>query len=422
MRPGLVVVTLLSVSAFGPYLIYGVRTDQAVTYILAAIVLPFAFPRIRLSMPGIVTISAWMIFVVVSALMWATGGAPVASAWGRGSVIAGADALLLPVATFLLVSATVPSGSIKEAVGILTRVVSLGMCVNAGLALIQYLAPAAVSILSSFWGSGGTAERALTVGRYTGIAGQPSVAGIMYSLALVFAIYSFRDQQFVKTLVVAALVLGGVLTLSKGFLLGGLPIAAIQMVLTSRRFGQRATLLLSGMIATYAATTVGVVSHWRGFDRLSYLIPGGGATLQDYTGNRYGSLGSSAGVIDEVLSLSPIGGYGLVGVQIATDTAFVHALVFGGLVGVACVAVVTMMPLVTFWRRRESMLAHDRLLMGGLALIVLVSSAGAPILVSNRASVIVWAMLALLLRPVPSWSDTAREGHDTASSRLISHD
>ena len=346
-------VCLIVASAFGPYVLPGVRTDQVVVYGVAAALLPFAWDRIRLSGLGVCLAGAWVIYLGVATLGYLAPGANT-SPWPRGSVFANLDNLLLPLVTLLLVGALVSREPREKVLMIVTSTIAVGACFNALVAIAHYLSPTVViPYLDLFWGAGETGERAVTLGRYSGITGQPSVSGVLYSLGLVCALYAFRGRPVLRVVALVLIVIGGVLTVSKGFLLVGVPVAAWQIIRSSRgKAGERLGVLLAVGGVYIGASELGLFDRWSGWERLVHLLPGGGADFAQYTGNRYGTGSSMEPLVRSVMTDHPLGGYGLSGLATATDTAVVQALTLAGLLGATCVVVVLAIPLLSYFRQR----------------------------------------------------------------------
>ena len=129
------------------------------------------------------------------------------------------------------------------------------------------------------------------------------------------------------------------------------------------------------------------------------IIPGLGddASLAFYTGNRYGSRSSTEPLIDAILSNEPWFGLGLRGVATATDTAFVQALVLGGLVGVACIATLLAALVTGYRKQRHNLEPPERHLFAGVVTIAVLLSFATPLLTGNRVAVLLWVLLGLLL-------------------------
>lgn len=394
-RRGLIVVGLLAVSAFGPYVTSGVRAGQIAVYGFTVLLLPFLWTRVRFTGAVAVMLVSWLLFILVVTVVWATGG--VSSAWGSSGAAANLDNVLLPVMVVLIVLATVDQLSRDLALQRAAMLTTIGMCVNTAIGLTQFVFPAPIQRLSLFWGGGGTTERALTLQRYTGLIGQPSVAGVLYSVAGVCAVYALRNHRGWRLLVVAILALGGILTLSKAFLLGGLPVMLWLLLTDVRSVGHRVRIVLACVSMVVLAGASGLFDTWRGVERVTYFLPGGGASLNDYLGNRYSSGSESIQLLQEVWERAPLSGYGLGGVDVATDSALVYAMVLGGMLGVGAVLATLATPLEAYRQRRHSIPRSERRLLGGLALVVFLGAIGAPDLVSNRASLVIWMLFTLLL-------------------------
>ncbi|THJ52760.1 hypothetical protein E7Y31_18590 [Candidatus Frankia alpina] len=106
------------------------------------------------------------------------------------------------------------------------------MMINGGLAVLG-LAADLSPILAAFWGGEGLGGQSVAVlatgdGRLSGVFNQPVEAGAAYCLALFAAVHLLsrpergRDRPVVLALVVLPILVGGVLCVSKIFLLCGL--------------------------------------------------------------------------------------------------------------------------------------------------------------------------------------------------------
>lgn len=388
-------IPVVVLAAFGPYLLAGLRTDQLLVYGLAFVSCPFLLSgRMRLPPVLAVIFVAWLVLVAIAVVGW-IGTTPNLSNFPSGVALANLDNLVLPLACSVFVT-----GMFLRTPGSMDRLqgaaftIAAAMAGNAVLALAQFQGFPITAGLSSFWGGGGTAERALTLGRFTGVFSQPSLAGVAYSLALVCAIYALRRRPLVQALGVLLLVIGGVLTLSKAFIFVGVPVAMWQFL----RAGQRRWPVFGfGLLAMYAAMRMGFFAQWSGADRLLRMVPGLDSNLASFTGNRYGETATVRPVVEAVMESYPLGGFGVRGLATATDSAFVFALVIGGLVGVAGTVTVLAAFVVSYVHQRRTLDRAERSLFGGVAIIVVVSAFGAPVLTGNRTAVIVWVLMTMLV-------------------------
>lgn len=397
MRRALLILVVLS--AFGPYVGSGVRTDQVVVYALALMVIPLRLARVRIPPGGGLLMFTWLLYIAITVSALLAGPLINSSPWPAGAAGANLDNLALPIATLLLALSLAhgrPQDEVRQDV---TSTVTLGVSASALVGIAQFAFPQVVAgFVPQFLGAGGTAERAGTLGRFTGVLGQPSAAGAIYSVGLICAIYALRRNPLLQAAAVAVITVGGALTLSKSFLLVGLPLGA-WILLRRRGWGpqQVALPLAAGGVAALGSQ-LDLVQSWSGWDQLIGFLPGSDrATFNGFTGNRYGSGSATQPVIESTLRDHPVFGYGVRGLSTATDTLFVQALVLAGVVGVLLMALVLVLIARAYRRRREALGLEERRLFGPLVLALVVLSVGSPVLTANRVSVVAWALLALML-------------------------
>ena len=105
-RPGTfprVVVALLVIAAFGPYLPgSSFRTEQIVIYGSAVVLLPFVMLTTHVPVWGLRIVVPWVAYVMATTVAIAMPS-PVGSKWLPGSLLAGVDNLLLPLGVMFVV-------------------------------------------------------------------------------------------------------------------------------------------------------------------------------------------------------------------------------------------------------------------------------------------------------------------------------
>jgi hypothetical protein len=403
------IVGLLTVAALGPYTpVTGVRTEQVAVY--AALV--FGLLRlnwVRGRVPArVVPPAVLMATLAFIAILGGVDRVPNLTGFVSGGLVAGLDNVLLPVATIGAVwLATTRCSNLDQPLLVACRIVVWAAVANtaaATLSITMDLTP----VLARFWENGSAqavAERAAQLGRFTGIFNQPAEAGLFYGVALIVALFLYREHHVRLAVVTPVIVAGGVLTVSKVFLLLGLPIALVLLLRIRERRGWR----LVGVGAAVSAGSLVAVTwsetHWTGGTYLARLfVPsaGGGSTVDLYTAGRLGGASTLRALVESVLDTAPWFGVGVQGLAVAYDNGWVEALVVGGLAG-AVVYSLVLAYLFVAWRRTPAGPAAD--LLGGLAVLLLGASVGLPALTANRVATIVWILLVLLLaRPSPATS------------------
>jgi hypothetical protein len=396
-----VLVAVVASAAFGPYVVGGFRTEQIVVYSFAI---------------GLATTAKWIglrpsragkLLLVLGGIQLAVAVAgafapPVnTTAYQTGSVLAGVDNLALPVAVLL--------GALSLGGNRLTQLRAVGtvtvwaMVANAGLEI--WAAGGQGPDLGIFHLLGSTetvADRAQQLGRFSGIFNQPAEAGLMYSIALVAAIYLYRKRSLWIAVTGTLLTVGGVLTVSKTFLLVGFPIGIWQILKSSGGRRRRYAALVVVGLAAWAGAKSGLTPVWKGQGFLLELMPGRQqGVIDQYTGGRLGDTSTLSYVMKAVLTTSPVFGFGAGGLLVAYDNAWVEELVMNGVLGVVLYTL-TLVTLVFGWvRARADLDAGARRLAGGLVAVVIGASVGIPALTANRCATIVWLLMSLLLARRP---------------------
>lgn len=395
-------------AVYGPYTsIPGLRTEQLAVYGSAALALPLVW-RIRPTRLALTVGLVWTVYAVVGLLgaLW-----PItAVAYGPGNTLAGLDNLALPLAVLLLAQLWLsrcadPTRLLRVACGVTV----VAMCVNAMLALAStYLD--LTPFLSQFWGNEAVDPSTETVaglsaqlGRATGLVNQPAEAGTLYGIALFSAIYILRDKPTLLAAAILVLVVGGVITVSKVFLLIGLPIASWQVLrLTGDR--RRRLAVVGGSILLFAvgAGRAGLIDEWQGSRFLARLLEPAGGVLEFYTAQRLGESSYLLPIIEYVLRDSPVLGMGAAGLFFPYDNGWVEALVIGGIVGVIAYSLTLLLLIHAWWTRRFVVSQAESMLGGGLVLLAMGASFGFSPLTANRVATVLWVLLALtvLARPV----------------------
>jgi hypothetical protein len=298
------------------------------------------------------------------------------------------------------------------------------MCVNSVIEIIQLSArkAAVFSVLPHFWdavpSTGSVAVNAASNGRYTGIFNQPAEAGIAYGVALLALIWLARHRVWKPLAINCATVLlftGGVLTLSKVFLLCALPVAVLTVLRGTARIRVLVTATATGG-ALWLVGIAGILPTWSGAATLGSLAHPGTSLTTQYTAGRYGAGGTLAPVITDVLRASPLAGFGAGGLAPAYDSLWQEVLVVSGVLGVIFAAAVFVMMAWRLKALRTVLAREDWQLACGVVVLAAGASAGIPSLTANRAATLLWLVLGALVtarspvrglvRPEPAYSQT----------------
>lgn len=416
------------VSIFGPYVIpsAGLRTEQFIAYPLFFVLA--AGSRMR---PKYWAISTTLPVILVSGIpvgflgsLYMLSTSTYEIAWPP--FLANLEAILLGAVVAwlggsLAVQANDPWNLLRR---IFITVVAM-IAINGVVAISSSLGDA-TSWLGIFWSSGGVgsesvATRALSGNRFSGVFNQPYEAGLAHSVALILLTYLFlRGNLRARWLVLLGLpiVVGGLLPVSKVFMLGGLPIGGGYLIGCSWMKHGRirvATVVVSISLAG-AIVFEKLPQAVSPVDRFFHLFQGD--ILYRLGGGRYGVGGR--GGLDDVFSRlveSPIVGFGLDPQIGPLDNAFLAQMILGGILAMVPLAAAIWIfarGLVVSLRTQSVEVAYLQL---SLFLLLIGSMFGAHPFLVNRASSLflfvlaaVWAVVlrhASACPPVPAATSPA---------------
>lgn len=399
---------ILCLSAFGPYVTGSARTEQIVVFGSLGVIMLVGWPLIMQARnfapaPFVITWSA-LYAIMLIATVWR----PIdLSFYGAQPASHGLSALLLPLALIIVTWFWTLSADGTDLIGAVAPVIVGAMTVNATVSFAQLTTGkvAVLGFLPHFWGASddvaSVAVLAAGDGRFTGIFDQPAEAGIAYGMALFCLIWLARRQNW-KPLLVAAcammLIAGGAITLSKVFLLGALPLAA----LTALCIGGHGRIRVAAWSAAAAATlwflaAAGLAPTWSGLTAIRAYTHPAASLVSQYSAGRYGAGGSLGPVVGDVLQSSPWSGFGGGGLNVAYDSLWVEVLVVSGVLGIVLAA--TMFALMAArWTRLRPVLKRPESHLAGAALALAAgASLGIPSLTANRGATLIWLVIGVLV-------------------------
>jgi hypothetical protein len=396
-RLGRFTAALLVVASFGPYVVGGLRTEQLAFYGLLGTI---GFVRLawlavpRLPSRALLLLVYWITYLAIAVIV--SIGPPPPARWLPGSLLAGVDNLAGPIAVLLVVWSTVSTAGAQRTLELAAKLTAWLMAANGVLAVVMTRVDLS-AVLRPFWASSGAdgtvAANAAGLGRYCGVFNQPAEAGLAYGLAGLCAWYVWRDKPKRMYLLLIPIVLGGLISVSKIFILGGLPLI-LWLVWRNRKTGARISLLFitAGLVLGLAQS--GFADQWSGLQYLTRLLspPDNGSALGFLTAGRLGSGSSLAGVFSEVHRVSPWWGFGAPGLQVAYDNGWTEAYVVAGVAGLVLYTLI----LLVLWRiGRADPDRERRTLVTCVAILAAGGSLGVPALTANRASTLLWLIVAL---------------------------
>lgn len=395
-RLGTFVVVTVIAAAFGPYIVgTSVRSEQAVIYGTLIVLLPFTLPRLSIPKFGGLICLVWAAYAAVG-LMGALNSDDIISRWPVGSIPAGIDNLVLPMATMLLIWLAVPRSAAAELLSLAGRLIAYATAANGVLAAVMTQIDLS-ALMRPFVAPGETgstvAERAAELGRVAGIFGQPAEAGLAYGIGGLAACYVWRDNPRRMYLVLLPIIIGGLLCVSKIFILVGLPLILWRVWRTHKV--SRVRLILLATVIVVGISESGMAKQWLGFEYLARLFsPSVNADIVNfYTAGRLGGSSTLSAVTDEVARIGPWFGVGASGLRVAYDNGWVEAFVVAGIAGIICYSATLVIIFSMGWSDAD---ISRRALITSLAIFAAVGSLGVPALTANRSGTLLWVLVALV--------------------------
>lgn len=388
-------VAVLCLAAFGPYLVGSIRAEQLAVYAMAPLVL-FAFMNLRSWTFGL--LAAWSAIVFVSLLGVAfpyRGPSP----WAGGPLVAGLDNLLLPLMVMLGIWSLVPPAAALPALRTAGRVVVWAAAVNAALAIVSAMWPPLLKSLRPFWSTEASvstvSELAMQMGRYSGIFNQPAEAGLVYAVASVLAVWVFARRPVAMYLLLTLITVGGMFSVTKVYLLVGLPVTIVLLFLTRRAAGKVGLFIVVWLVAVLLGSA-SFFQQWSGLDMLTRLFEGpeGSSAVRFYTAGRWNEDSPMLAAVDFILQNSALTGVGTGGLLVAYDSQITETIIVSGVLGIAALVVVFVLLLRWFLRIKEPNLRPVAI---AFWCVLVGAAAGLPALTANRAATVVWVVASLLV-------------------------
>lgn len=389
-------VLIIGIAVFGPYVVGGIRTEQLVIYLLLVALVPATFLRFRPqgTLRFLVPWVAYILVGLVAVIFPLSKAAP----FGPGGLLAGLDNVLLPLAIMLLIWSVVADFEARELLILVAKVLAWGMAINGLIAMVMIHVDL-TSVLRPFWTAtdvvqGSTvAERAATLGRFSGIFNQPAEAGYLYGIAGIVAILVYRHRALLLSAILIAITIGGLLSVSKVFILGALPFVILYWLWAFRR---RIMVPITAGVALLAILSSPLITAWAGLGYLTRLINpfGDEGVIGFYTAGRIADGSMMMKVIEAAIVFNPFVGVGAGGWRVEYDSVIAEALVTTGIIGLA----LHLLVLVALFTLPFGLINwHERVFTFFFALITAGAGLGFTPLTANRTATFAWMLIALLV-------------------------
>lgn len=405
--PTLLLILILA-SAFGPYVLGGVRTEQMVVYGLAIVLPALTITRWNPPPRTVLILLLLLAYIVGATLVTSMQpGLPIDIT--PGNLFAGLDKAALPLALGLVVLSLTAGRASLDLLPVAALTTGWLLTANSVLEFLQSDTGAQFGL---FWTanvsdpSASVAAAAATGARYTGVFNQPAEAGAAYAIGLAALAFTPRLSRKVALALCVPVLVGGALTGSKVFWAGALVVLVLS--LTSQRLGTGTRRLLTVVIPAlglFAVLTILFPAIIRGaLRRLSVSD----SLVANLTAGRYSSGGNVQEHITMLLDKSPYSGFGIAGLaNLDYDSQVVEVLATLGIVGVVLWTCILGIAMWGLWFQRGELQVLGR----SLVIIIAVASLGLPALTANRVTTIIWVFVYLVIaaRPRPEPTDERRK-------------
>jgi 4-amino-4-deoxy-L-arabinose transferase-like glycosyltransferase len=247
-------------------------------------------------------------------------------------------------------------------------------------------------------------QNAASMGRISGIFNQPMEAGIAYSIGLTAWMYWFSTTKRIgvwKAVLLCGIVIGGAMSVSKVFILGGVPLGIFYFAWGYRiRALIRPKFIISALLIVGFLVPISLVlmSKWIGTQFFLRLFEA--KSLPDrnliaiYSAGRFGSDESS---VTQLFSLTfreaPFCGFGF-GAFSPLDNGYLEFFYQGGFVALF-IYVVILFILSSHAVRFYNLARNECRLLFILIFLIIGAGFGAPVFTINRSSIFLWALIVL---------------------------
>lgn len=393
---------LLIISAFGPYLLpsFGLRVEHLVIYSLVVLFVFYFMLRkdntLIKPLFNLFFIWSFAFLLIMLTTFFKKQSSMIA-------LMPEIENFIQPIALLLFFIPVFKYLTIEESEKRLTKVSKLIVTlvtINSFWALMSFFIDT-TPINEYFWGgTETTASKAEQMGRYSGIFTSPAEGGIMNAIGLFAWIYYVNNTKLKLRSIFALMliILGGLITVSKFFILVGLPLAILVILFG----GISKWKLFKVMVPSFILGAIGLKileNNWNGQDYFLRLFNFTSQTnlIDLFTGGRYGSNSQQSQLFEKVLQSDPILGTGF-GYHPIVDSGFFHFFGNGGAVGLV-LYILILISLVSFNIRYLYLyrINSETVLFTLLTVLIISSSFGIPILVVNRVSIVIWVLLGLLI-------------------------
>ncbi len=244
---------------------------------------------------------------------------------------------------------------------------------------------------------------AASMGRYSGIFNQPFEAGLAYSVGLGAWLYRFginRQYNYFNIILILGIVVGGMLTVSKVFIAGGIPLAILYFFILNglgsflnfRNFFKILFVLLISL-----PLLLQFVDSWSGFSYFSRLFNKDTYSEDFYYAITAGRFGTEETQVQHLFNKTyeeyPLYGFGF-GHFPVLDNGYLAFFYQGGFIGL--ILYLSMLSIIFLSGVKYSLMKKKAgFLLLYLSILIIGADFGAPVLTINRSSILMWILVVL---------------------------
>lgn len=391
---------LLVICAFSPYVVksLGIKAEHLIIIpVFLVSILIALMNRVKMNRELLPLLFLWFGFIMIISIRTIFSDEPSAGMAAISEL--GNFAMPLLVMFFYFLNFNKENISEHEQLGKIIRLFNFFLALNSILIILAIVGFDTSSISQIYW-KGFVARDSLGNGRFTGIFNQPMESGMAYSIGVLGWLYLVEKTKKVtgKNMILCVLlIIGGVASVSKVFLLGGFLLFCIGV---RKNKGVRKSLLKIFFILVPLIYLVYQVlkDRWSGMDYLSrFLTNDSGNLMYTLTSGRFGGDNTMKVLFGGVLEEHPIIGLGL-GQNDVADSQWFQVFGISGIIGFLIFIVLTF---ILLWKALEYRFIKESFgesqLFGSLVILCVIASIGAPVYTLNRSSIVLWSLFGILL-------------------------
>jgi hypothetical protein len=309
---------------------------------------------------------------------------------------------------FILALQRAPHGDVNGLFSRLTVILLCMLALNTLFSLYLVLHPAS-ELINVFAGSRmdlttqsrspGLSVTELTVasGRIAGVFGQVYEAGYAYSLGLFLWVFNYKGTGkgvWLPYCLLLLILTGGLLTFSKVFLVGGLPLFLLSLGIKHILGFSFFLIAFVTLGLTFNGFSLENIGDLRGLWGVSRLL---NVDLNNffavYTSGRFSDDSIILPSIINILNNSPFSGLGYGSIE-TSDFSFYEVISLGGLIGlIAFLTLHTLFIGLAFHLKK----GRPKTLYLNVLAITFLAEIGAPVITANRVSIFFWLIVAWVL-------------------------